>query len=230
MFTLMKLEYKKMKLRWYVSGAVLANLIIVGFLCLIGFVQNLEGEMIFTGYEESLVIIGALVRSTFMIFAAVLIARLVIGGYRNKTIFLMFTYPISRKKLIAAKLMLIAGLTFLTIFLSNLFVAAMFISLNTWFQFIPGEFPADRIGEQVASMIVFAIGAAGTSLIPLYFGMRKYSVPATIVSAVLIVTLTTQNSPGFSLASIVYIPLALAVVGIFISYWSIRQVEEADIV
>lgn len=36
MLNLIKLEFKKTKLGWYYKGAVIANLCILGFLCLIG--------------------------------------------------------------------------------------------------------------------------------------------------------------------------------------------------
>lgn len=35
MLNLMKLELKKMKLGWYYRGAVIANLCVLGFICLI---------------------------------------------------------------------------------------------------------------------------------------------------------------------------------------------------
>ncbi|UZM99759.1 ABC transporter permease subunit [Lysinibacillus sp. MHQ-1] len=42
-----------------------------------------------------------------LFFAATLIAKLIIGEYKFKTITLAFMYPVSRKKLIAAKLAIV---------------------------------------------------------------------------------------------------------------------------
>ncbi|WHX48133.1 hypothetical protein QNH46_18765 [Paenibacillus woosongensis] len=53
--------------------------------------------------------------------------------------------------------------------------------------------------------------------------------PATIVSAILIVALIGSHNPEFSIASIVYVPLALAVIGVLIAAWTIRNVERADV-
>ncbi|MOA38307.1 hypothetical protein D3C78_1599780 [compost metagenome] len=83
---------------------------------------------------------------------------------------------------------------------------------------------------ELVRIITFAIAAAGTGLIPLYFGLRKHSVSATIVWSLIIVALTSSHNPVISLASIIYIPLGLAVIGLAIAWWSIRNIETTDIV
>lgn len=83
MFTLMKLELKKVKMGWYVKGAMIANILILSFLFMIGYIEKLEGNVAFLDYDEAFIIIGAFVRATFIIFAAVLIAKLVIESNHN---------------------------------------------------------------------------------------------------------------------------------------------------
>lgn len=228
MMKLIKLELQKVKLGWYVSGAVIANVLIAALVCFIGNIEKIEGTAAFASAEEAFVVMGAIVRATFTIFAAVLIAKLVIEEYKNKTVFITFMYPISRKKLMAAKLLIVSGLTFFTMVISNLFVMGVAFGLNTYVPFIPGTL-ADTIGQQLISIVAFAFAATGTSLIPLYFGMRKQSVPATIVSALLLVVLISSHNPVFSVASIIYIPLSLAAVGIAIAVLAIRKVETTDV-
>ncbi|MCE5168864.1 ABC transporter permease [Paenibacillus profundus] len=229
MLKLVKLELKKSKLGWYVNGAIIANVIMAALLCLIGYVESNEGHAAFNGFPEAFVVIGAIVRATFIVFAAVLIAKLVIEEYKNKTITIMFSYPISRKKIIASKLWIVGGLTFITIVISNVFVAIVFFSVNAYLQFIPGSLTLEMVVQQVVSMFAFAFAAAGTSLIPLYFGMRKLSVPETILSSILITATVSAHNPVFSLASIIYIPLSLAVVGLVLAAVTIRRVEQVDV-
>ncbi len=132
---LIRIELRKIKIGWYVRGALIANLIIMGFLWLISYSEKADGGVSFQSMEEAFLIIGTFVRSVFIIFGAVLIAKLVISEYKNKTILVMFTYPISRKKLLTAKLMIAAGLTFITILLSNILIAAVFFGLNSIYHF-----------------------------------------------------------------------------------------------
>lgn len=216
MLNLLKIEMKKMKLGWYVRGAVFANFIILGFLWMVTFT---EGKDTFQTIDETFLVIGTFVRAVFIIFGAVLISKLIISEFKNKTILVMFTYPINRKKLLAAKLLIAGGLTFITILISNACVAAAFFLLNSIYGVIPGELTASMVSQQALKMIVFAFGAAGTSLVPIFFGMRKHSAAATIISSVVISMLISSTSPDFSISSIVYIPLSLAAVGLIFPFW-----------
>ncbi|MCY8486210.1 ABC transporter permease [Bacillus atrophaeus] len=229
MWNLMRIELKKMKLGWYARGAIIANLILLGFLWMVSYVEKIEGEETMQTIDESFLIIGTLVRGIFIIFGAVLIARLVISEFKNKTILVLFTYPVNRKKLLASKLMIAFGLTFITILISNVFVAFAFFFLNSIYHMIPGEVTSDIVSQQAVKMAVFAFGAAGTSLVPIYFGMRKYSVPATIISAVIIVMAMSSTTSEFSLSSIVYIPLSLAAAGLVFAYLAVRKVDKTDV-
>ncbi|MCJ2148158.1 ABC transporter permease [Bacillus paralicheniformis] len=231
MLNLIKLEFKKTKLGWYYKGAVIANLCILGFLCLIGSEEkNLtQGQMAMADAGSTLLLLGTFVRSVFIVFAGVLIAKLIIGEYKNRTITVMFTYPVSRKKLIAAKLLLTGGLTFLTMIVSELIVAVIFSQLNDVYQFSPEKLTMQAIGNEIGSMLIYAASSTGLSFIPLYFGMRKQSVPATIVTSCILTSLIGQQSPGFSIASIIYIPVSLAVIGIVIAFWSIRKIDREDV-
>ncbi|GAA0136788.1 ABC transporter permease [Paenibacillus sp. YSY-4.3] len=228
MIKLMKLELKKHSLGWYFSSAFIASLCIIAILILVNYVEA-PHEVPLRDLDEALVVVGAVARVTCVILGGVLVAKLIVEEYKNKTIFILFSYPISRKKLIGAKLLFIMILTFITVFVTNLFSAGLLVLLNSYLHFIPGNVDTEFLLKQVLSIFTFSVATAGTSLIPLYFGMRKQSVPATIVSAIFIVALIGSHNPGFSIASIVYVPLALAVVGVAIAGWTIRNVERTDV-
>jgi len=230
MLNLMKLEMKKNKFGWYFRGVILANVLIVLFMCFISYVTRLEGEPIFTGLSEALSVIGTFVRVTFVVFASVLFAKLIIDEYKNNTISVLFTYPIQRKKLILSKILLIMGITFIVIVVSNVFVAGSFVIVNQYFHFVQDELTSDLISSELINIVVQSIAATGMSLISLYFGMRKKSVPATIVSSLLIVGVINSNNNDFSLSSIIAIPLILAVIGVCVAYLTFRNIERTDIV
>lgn len=98
MLRLMKLELKKFKIGWYVRGAIIANIAILALLIFTSIVSQIEGEPEMRDPQMVLLMASTLVRATFIIFGSVLIARLIISEYKNKTILLMFSYPINRKK------------------------------------------------------------------------------------------------------------------------------------
>lgn len=228
MLHLLKLEMKKFNLGWYVKGAMIANIIITAVVCSVIYIAQREGDIPISTYQDVYVLIGASVRATFIVFASVLIAKLVIEEYKNRTILIMFTYPVSRKKLIASKLALIAFLTFMTMMLSNIVVAGLFSIINIYFPIVPFTLTANQFIGEVINIIPFAIATTGTSLIPLYFGMRNYSVPATIGSSLLVVAIACYYNPEMPLVNFIPLQLGLAAVGVRIAYLGIRNIENVD--
>ncbi|WP_054026365.1 ABC transporter permease [Bacillus sp. FJAT-28004] len=229
MIKLMKLEIAKMGLGWYVKAAIIANVVIVMLMFMISYFEGVEGKYELANMGELYIIIGAMVRSTFIVMASVLISKLIIDEYKKKTIFVMFMYPVSRKKLLAAKLAIVALLTFIAIVISHIFTLSTIIGINHFFHIIEEAPVALDYGSQLTSIVTFAFAAAGASLVPLYFGMRKHSVPATILSSLLIVMLTSSSNPVFSLATIIYIPLGLAAIGVAIAWATVRNIEQTDV-
>ncbi|MEB2298620.1 ABC transporter permease [Lysinibacillus xylanilyticus] len=228
MLHLLKLEMKKFNLGWYVKGAIISNIVITAIVCCVIYIAQREGDLPISTYQDVYVMIGASVRATFIVFASILIAKLVIEEYKNRTILIMFTYPVSRKKLIASKLTLIAFITLLTMILSNIVVAGLFSIINIYFPIVPFTITANQFIGEVINIVPFAIASTGISLIPLYFGMRNHSVPATIGSSLLVVAIACAYNPAVALVTFIPLQLGLAAVGVIIAYLGIRNIENED--
>ena len=224
MLRLMKLDLKKFKIGWYVRGAIIANIAILALLIFTSIVSQIEGEPEMRDPQMVLLMASTLVRATFIIFGSVLIARLIISEYKNKTILLMFSYPINRKKMLVSKLVITATLTFITVILSNILVVGMFFGIDSYF-----SITVDQLTREGINLVPLAIATAGISLIPLYFGMRKRSVPTTIVSSLIVVSIAINNTPMFSTATFLPLQLALAVIGVAIAYYGIKNIEKEDV-
>lgn len=230
MFKLIKLEIKKYKLQRYIKTAVTANLIILAFVLFINYSSKYESEIAMKNYPEVFTVIDTFVTVTFIIFASVLISRIVIGEYKNKTITMLFMYPIDRKKLFIAKLSIVVIFTFITVIISNLFLGISFYFFDQLAHFIPEKLTIDMIIRNSVNIIIHAFTSSFISLISLYFGMRKKSSASTIISASIIASIICSNgNSGFQLNSIVAVSVSLAAVGAFISYMCIRNIEHLDI-
>ncbi|WYP26010.1 ABC transporter permease [Alkalihalobacillus sp. FSL W8-0930] len=228
---LMKLELKKHPIAWFIKGSILANVLIVSMLILLIYVEQLEGEVVYRTASDFYMTSGILIRATFIVFAAVLISKLVIDEFKNRTSLVLFSYPINRKSLMIAKILLIFALTLSAMVISTLVVVGSFIGLNELFGFADHlNLTSQSIWPELLSMMLFNIVAAGTSLVPVYFGMRKHSVPATIVSS-LIIILITNSSLGteFSLINLLYLPAILAAVAVIIVMQTVQKVDRMDL-
>ncbi len=135
------LQSKKVPLKPHIAGLLAANFIIFllsvftsSLLTASGNISTLPG---FAPVQLDTVTLAAmLVRATLIVWEAVLISVFVIEEYRNKTIGLLFTYPISRTKLITAKLILICCISFTFHVLSNIFQYATIFLAAKCFDFV----------------------------------------------------------------------------------------------
>lgn len=227
MLKLIRLELRKSKFN-VLKGVLIADLAILGFMILIAFTSLNDGE--FSTYPDLLDGVFVFVKATFIIFASVLISKLVIDEYKNNTITVLFMYPVPRKMLLAAKLILVFLFTFLSIFLSDVVISGILTGVDYFVSdVVEGTLTQELITTQLMKAGTDALYAAGIGLIPLYFGMRKKSVPATIVSAVLIVMLISSGFGNFRMGNMIFISLTLALAGAVIAYLSIRNIEHQDV-
>ncbi|TKI94063.1 ABC transporter permease, partial [Bacillus wiedmannii] len=164
MLRLMKLELKKFKLGWYVKGAVIANITILALMIFMSIVAQVEGDPEIRDPQTMLLTASTLVRATFIIFGGVLIAKLIIDEYKNKTILLMFSYPINRKKMMISKLAITATLTFITVIVSNILVVGIFFGIDSYFSILPNSFTVDQLTREGINLVPLAIATAGISL------------------------------------------------------------------
>ncbi|UJF26895.1 hypothetical protein [Planococcus sp. 107-1] len=84
--------------------------------------------------------------------------------------------------------------------------------------------------DYLIHLVVLAIACAGMSLIPLFFGMMKYSVPATITSSILIVALLSSSvdTIGTNLLSFTAVPILLGVFGFIAANLVVGRAVQKD--
>lgn len=107
MFKLMKLEWKKHKLSSYFKGVAICIIAIFAAVSLMALGMKAEGDVLFFDFTQQMVLINTFIRITFIIFSSVILSRLVIDEYKNKTMQLLFMYPLQRKMLMRAKLTIV---------------------------------------------------------------------------------------------------------------------------
>lgn len=230
MLKLIKLEIKKNKLFKHWNGVLMANIGIMAFSSMIYMLEKSEGTIAFGDFDMVMGMLNAFVRSTFLIYSSVILVNLVVDEYKNKSIDIMFTYPISRKKIMTAKLLIVMIFTFLTIMLSTLFLGGLFYAVDTiMFDLFPGDIGRADVLDNLMTVFLGALASAGLSLIPLFFGMRKKSAAATIISSIFLTVLTNSTNNDFTLFSIIAVPISLGLIGVLIGYMSIRNIEDIDV-
>ncbi|WP_157949912.1 ABC transporter permease [Vallitalea okinawensis] len=228
MINLMKLELRKIKLGSYIRGAIIATLVSFGLIYLIAYI---EGDPIISNYEGLWNIIGSLSNATFMIFAGVLIGKIIIEEFQSKTIQVLFGYPIDRRRLMLAKISIVLLFTFISLIVSSIFLVLAFYILDIFYPMMQDQLTFELFSHILLGTVSYAIITSVMSLIPLYFGIRKKSVSTTIVTSVIIALFVNSNNNGVSLYSqFIIIPIILALLGAYLTYVAImRNLENQDI-
>ncbi|GIP52684.1 ABC transporter permease [Paenibacillus vini] len=223
MLNLIKLEMQKYKLKGTILGGVIAILIFMGSLIAVNYDEPLKS------YKEAYLLTNS-ASFIFIIFASVLLSQFIINEYKNKTVTVLFMYPLSRKKLLTAKMSIVVLFTFVFSLLSRVVIFTGFYIFNQFAQIVDEELTNSMLVNYGAGFLSGAVMTSCISLVPLYFGMRKYSASATIVSAVILMAvLNIGSGTEFTLNSIVYIPAALAVTGVLVALLTLRNVEGKDV-
>ena len=225
----MKLEMKRINFYTIAVCFLSINAGILGILLLLGVDPEITAED-FNNAEQIMILIKMLVVAAFVIYASVLLSNMIIEEFKSKTITVLFTTPVSRKQLLLAKVIVISLLTFVMFLVSVTLLTSIFSLLNNAFGILWFSFPINILRENMVHLFVTGIAVAGMALIPLVFGMMKYSVPATITSSILIVSVLSSSvdNSGVNLFSYTAVPIALGVIGFIIAYLVISKAVKND--
>ncbi|MBS9801823.1 ABC transporter permease [Bacillus toyonensis] len=233
MFKLMKLECKKHQLSSYFKSVAICIIAIFAAVSLMALGMKAEGDMLFSDFTQNMALANIFIRITFIIFSSVILSRLVIDEYKNKTIQLSFMYPLQRKMLMSAKLTIVFCFCFVSTIIATFIISLLVYFVSPMMGLIETSATIGEIIAIVPATIISAFMISGISLIPLFFGMRKKSTPTTITSAVIIGMLISGNvgagNDQVSMFDFIAIPIVLCLLGIFISYLSFRKIDKIDV-
>lgn len=236
MLNLIRLENKKFNLGGFIFGAIIASICILGIMSFLPIIAKIQGDHFLKSYALLFKLIATCSKAVFTVFAAVLISKTIIEEYKSKTISVLFSYPINRKKLMLSKLTIIVIFTFLAIVFSNIFITSAMCVIDNFYKLMPDTITVSLLASNLLNVIIEAIPSSLIALIPLYFGMKSKSVPATITTSFIAIVLlcshagANDNSLGFSLGDIIIVPIILSLIGIFIAYLSIKNIENKDLI
>ena len=128
----------------------------------------------------------------FSILSAVMASRFVVEEYSGKRAILLLSYPISRKKVLRAKLVLVFAYTVGTMLLCGAVIQAVFFLTESLFPLCSDQLTIEVILQSLGSLLCCSILAGLLGVVSLWFGFRKKSVSVTIVASVILVTIVCQ--------------------------------------
>lgn len=188
-----KLELKRIPIRTYVIASFIIAITMLGFLYLFAYAPMLEPNdkdmEIFMGYNNLIPLFCGLNMYVFCVLSAVMYSKFIIEEYAGKRSYLLFSYPVSRCKIVVSKLSVVSGFTIISMIISDIAIFLIFGITEKFIHLTSEEFTVSSFLQAVTTTLVMAFIAASIGVVAVGIGFIKKSIPTTIISAVLIASL-----------------------------------------
>lgn len=234
MLKLIKLEWKKNNIGKYIRNAVILAIILCTFLFALAYLEiandpdtgvpdaALGNEMISSSIE-------LFTGMSFLVFTGVMLASFIVTAYKNKTMNLMFSYPIRRQKILVSQMLAVWIFNFITLILTNLLVYGCVLIGSL---FMKSAFLLDfnmASASFYVQLILKSIVIVSMSFIALFIGLAMKSSKATIISSFLLIFLTQANIGDFTLKDNLAFPVILTGISVVFAVLSVCHAETKDL-
>ena len=233
MLKLVRLEWKKNNIGKYIKGVIIMAALLGLFvfaLAFLGIANDSDGTLdAAPGTDVISAPIELFTSMAFLIYTSVMLASFIVSAYKNKTMNLMFSYPIKRQKILASQMIAVWTFNFAALILTKL---AIYMCVFFGAKFMQSSFVVDfSIGSLsfYIQLILKSVVIVSMSFIALFVGMAFKSSKATIVTSFLLIFLTQANIGDFTMAGNAVFPIILTAISLLFAALSIVNVESKDL-
>lgn len=188
MFKLIELEWRKLEQKKVIGEAIIYGVILM-------LLPTIFLKFVFADMPEvhigesyaSAIELMLQIQMGFLLFGASLINHVFIEEYKNRTITLSYGYPLSRKKLVIAKVLFIGSAVFFCTLVSFVLAGITTYGLDMALNVIDGVPTVADLMTYAVRAIIHSLVVALASLIPLFwFGIWRRAVIRTVICAILL--------------------------------------------
>lgn len=182
-----KLELQKYKLGRYIAVSTCAILCSMLFVSVSLIDSATDPTQSKDTFDTIFQMIEVLLSFIYIVFYGVLISSMILKEYNTKTILIMFSYPVDRKKLIGAKLLIISTFTALSLFAGYVFCCGYVIAADRYANLLSGSFTLTYLTKWIIHMLTTILVCECIGVLTFAAGMIKQSVSFTIVASILFI-------------------------------------------
>lgn len=234
MLKLIKLEWKKNNIAKYIRNVVILAAVLCLFLfalCYLGIADSPDSGIPDAAPGNDMISssIELFTSMAFLVFTGVMLSGFIVSSYNNKTMNLMFLYPIKRQKVLVSQMLAVWIFNFTALAATKLLIYGC-VLLGS--QFMVSSFPLDyNMAEPgfYVQLLVRSIVTVTMGFIALFIGMAMKSSKATIVASFLLILLTQANMGDLTFRDNAVIPVILTVVSLVSAFLSVREAETKDL-
>ena len=207
MLLLIKIEIKKIsKTKLFIAWLVTIFIVlgITGIIIMGLGTDNKLGEFVgqgtnedrITGKWEGWAIAASLfsalfTKAAFLIFESYLLSSIIIDEFKRKTSFQLFSYPISKIKLLWGKVLSVILISFIAQFTAHLVIQLLIklVAVLTESNYIP-------VANQMINLAGITVGTVLIGILPFVLGMIRHSIAITMLSGLGLAALLSNVSSG----------------------------------
>lgn len=228
MLKLIRLEWKKNKIGKYIFKAVIVTAILS--LMIAAMAGELEAVETVQAYGTSMInaSVDLFTNMAYIILTGVMLSTFIVGAYEKRTMHLMFSYPINRKKILLSKIFAVWIFSFAAMVISKVWIYLILITVKPFL----GISAAGITFGELPFWLDIVIGSAAMvsiSYIALPVGLLMKSSKAAIVAAVIIMLLTQGNIGKATLVNNIPFYIILLLLAVWAVFLSIHRVEVRDL-
>lgn len=228
MLKLIRLEWKKNNIIKYVRNAFIMVIVLFVFLLMVA--GELEADETKSAYGIDMLKSGVelFTNMSFIIFTSTMLASFTVGAYKNKTMNLMFSYPINRKKILLSQMLSVWIFNFIALVLAKVFIYCALSAVKKY-TFITAK--SITLGNPVfyIEILVDSAVMVSISFIALLIGLKMKSSKAAIIAGVIIVCFTQGNIGTYTLTGNIPFYIILLVMSAVSVFFTLYKLETRDV-
>ena len=235
MVRLISLELRRNRLGPYRAAGIICGVALLVFRYFMAFIPIIDpsdpDSGLFGSYDFLTNITDLLGLSMFSILGGVMGSKFVIEEYQGSRAILLFSYPVSRKKILGAKVVLVFLYTSGTMLLCGFAVEILFFAIESVFPVCSGNLTWGTVLTAFASLLCYCLLAGAAAVLSICVGFAKRSVSVTIVASVVMAVMMCQAlSMAFACPAVIYIALGVTTVAVIpVVRDMLRRVENLEI-
>ena len=181
-----------------------------------------EGWAIATSLFSSL-----FTKAAFLIFESYLLSTIIIDEFKRRTIFQLFSYPVSKIKLLWGKVLTVILISFVAHFTAHLVIQLLIklVAVLTESNYIP-------VANQMIDLAGITFGTVLIGILPFVLGMIKHSTAITMLTGLGLAALLSNASPGSlsnNIADNLFFLIFASFISLMIVSFSIYTISKSDI-
>ncbi|MDE6015873.1 MAG: ABC transporter permease [Acetatifactor sp.] len=228
MLKLIRLEWKKNNIIKYVRNAfVMAVILLIFILAVAG---ELEADETKLAYGNSMLKSGVELFTNMcaIVFTSTMLASFIVSAYKNKTMNLMFSYPISRKKILLSQMLSVWIFNFAVLVLTKVLLYSILVMTKEYMLITAANIALGSAMFYIEILVNSAV-MVSISFIGLPIGLRMKSSKATIIAGVIIVCFTQGNIGEYTLLDNMPFHITLLIISAVAVFLTLYKLETRDV-